>query len=105
VNDSVFRVAAKRGSDGDPVRDALLAKLGNKAATRPFDEKELAAAAAEVKEAFGEGVMVEAAAAAGAMECTTKIVTMSGKDPIPPTIFSLMRFVLTFINWFLSFFR
>jgi len=74
-------------------------------ASRPFDEKRFRLACDSIKESLGEGALMEAIGMAAAIDGSTRCVDISGKDPLPPRMISIMSFVLKSINGMVSCFR
>ena len=101
----VFRGASKRCTDNDSQRDQLLVNLAVSVATRPYDEKKFDIACAEVEKLLGKGALMEAIGIAAGMDAATRCVDVSGKEPLPAFMLTIVGFVLRLINWFVSFFR
>lgn len=104
---SVFLGALKQHADvGDNSKQRkLLTDLGSAVATHPCNEKLILEACGAIKESFKEGALMEAIGVAAGIEAATKCVDVSGEDPPPAMMLSIMSIALNFINWIMSLFQ
>lgn len=83
----------------DPVGGAsrlgALAELGAAVASRPWSDGRVRAAAGAVEKAGGAGLLVEAAAAAGAFEAITKVVDATARKEPSGAAQRAQRLVMT----------
>ena len=86
-------------------RKAMLVELSRAIAARPFDANRLSKAGAAIKDSLGEGALIEAAGVAAGIEAASRCVDMVGKPPLPAAMAAIIKWVLYFISWIVSFFQ
>ena len=83
---------------GGASRLGALAELGAAVASRPWDAGRVRAAARAVEETGGAGLLVEAAAAAGAFEAITKVVDATARKEPSGGMQRAQRVVMTVLK-------
>ena len=98
------RATLDKNNDKNNRRTQLLRDLGTAATKRPLDRVALEEAKSTVEQELTKEVMVDMVGILANFESTTKVVDATGRKPLAPQMYSVMKVVLGSVNWIYSFF-